>query len=111
MRHNNRPKILASALPAHRLSLHPGEPRQYVCGDCGRWTLLRRGIALTHRAADDVTRCPGSGQRITCDLSPDQWAVRLAEATRNAALRRGGRVRPKTAPPPPPAVHRIATSR
>lgn len=111
MRPSNRPRILASTLPAHHLSLHPGEPPQFVCGDCGRWTLLRRGIALTHRAADGVRRCPGSGQRITLDLAPALWLARVSEATRNASLRRGARVHRKAAPPTPPAVHRIAAAR
>lgn len=111
MRHNNRPRVLASALPAHQLSLHAGEPPQFVCVDCGRWTLLRRGIALTHRAAGSHARCAGSGQRVTIDLTPAQWTARLAEATRNAALRRAARVHRKAAPPTPPAVHRIAAAR
>lgn len=111
MRHNNRPRILASTLPAHHLSLHPGEPPQIVCGDCGRWTLLRRGIALTHRAADGVTRCPGSGQRITCDLASDQWAARVAAEQRDAALRRPGRVHRTAKPPTLPAVHQLAAAR
>ena len=110
MRHNNRPKILASTLPAHQLSLHPGESRQYVCGDCGRWTLLRRGIALTHRAADGVTRCPGSGQRVTCDLTPAQWAARVRVAERDADTHRAGRVHRTAKPPAPPAVHQIAAA-
>lgn len=111
MRPNSRPRILASALPAHRLSLYPGEPPQFVCGDCGRWALLRRGIALTHRAADGVRRCPGSGQRVTLDVAPAVWLARVREATRMASLRRGARVHHEAAPPTPPPVFRIAAAR
>ena len=111
MRHNGRPRILASSLPAHHLSLHPGEPAQWVCGECGRWTLLRRGIALTHRAGDGVRRCAGSGQRLTVDLLPATWMARLRAASRDAALRRGSRVYRQATPPTPPPVHRIAAAR
>ncbi|MGH3377656.1 MAG: hypothetical protein ACRDS0_03840 [Pseudonocardiaceae bacterium] len=110
MRHNNRPKILASALPAHQLSLHPGESRSYVCGDCGRWTLLHRGVALTHRTADGMTRCPGSGQRIVCDITPVLWAARVAAEQRDAGLRRAGHVHRTAKPPAPPAVHQLAAT-
>ena len=95
MRHNSRPPILASILPPNQLAMHPGEAIQYVCRDCGRWTLLRRSIALAHRAADGIKRCPGSGQRLTCDLTPTEWAARLRDGKRDVAqcrvkTRKGG---------------------
>jgi DNA-directed RNA polymerase subunit RPC12/RpoP len=115
VRHNHRPPILASNLPPSQLSMHPGEATQYVCADCGRWTLLRRGIALSHRAADGVTRCPGSGQRLTRDITPAEWAIRLREGTRDVGgrhvtTRRGG-LHYAAKPPAPRAVCQIAAGR
>ncbi len=111
MRHNNRPPILASTLPPNQLSMHPGEATQYVCRDCGRWTLLRRSIGLAHRAADGIKRCPGSGQRLTRDLTPIEWAARLREADRGAALHRAQRVYRTAKPPIAPAVVQLAAAR
>jgi hypothetical protein len=111
MRHNNRPRILASTLPTHQLSLHPGESPQYVCGDCGRWTLLDRGVALTHRAADGIKRCQGSGQRVTRDIAPVEWAARLRLAERDAGTHRSPRVHRTAKSPVPSAVVQIAARR
>ena len=111
MRHNNRPSILASTLPPGQLSLHGGETPQYVCRDCGRWTLLRRSIALAHRAADGITRCPGSGQRLTRDITSSQWLAQLRDAERNAAVYRSSRVHKTGKPTPPPAVCQLASAR
>jgi hypothetical protein len=56
-----------------------------------------------HRAADGVTRCGGSGQRVVIDLTPAQWQAQLDAAVREAGVRRGTRVhrgaRPSAAPP------------
>ena len=111
MRHNNRPPILASTLPSNQLTMHPGEATQYVCRDCGRWTLLRRSIALTHRAVNGITRCPGSGQRVTRDLTPTEWTARLREAARDAAVHRSPRVHRTAKPPVVPAVVQLAAAR
>ena len=111
MRHNSRPPILASTLPPNQLTMHPGEATQYVCRDCRRWTLLRRSIALAHRAADGIKRCPGSGQRLTHDLTPTEWAAGLREAARNAAVHRAPRVHRTAKPPVVPAVVQLAAAR
>jgi hypothetical protein len=39
-----------------------------------------------HRAADGVTRCARSGQRIQVDLTPAEWRARLDAAVREARL-------------------------
>ena len=111
MRHNGRAAIAASTLAPNLLSLHHAERPQVRCPDCTAWRLLRRGMLAPHRAADGVSRCAGSGQRIALDLAPAAWLAALQEATRHAALRHNARVHPKAAPPPPPAVHRIAAAR
>jgi hypothetical protein len=60
-----------------------------------------------HRAADAVTRCAGSGQRVRIDLTPAEWQARLDAAVREAGLRRGNRVHRGAHPPVAPAVFRI----
>jgi hypothetical protein len=54
-----------------------------------------------HRAADEVTRCAGSGQRVRIDLSYSEWQCRLKAAVRETASRRGSRVHRSGRPPLP----------
>jgi hypothetical protein len=60
-----------------------------------------------HRAADEHSRCPGSGQRVTIDLTPVQWMESLRVAVREAAGRRGT-TRRSGNPPVPQPVFRLA---
>lgn len=78
MRHNRRPPLRTSQLRANRVSLRPGERTQVACPFCDRWRLLERGMLRPHRGDDGRSRCPGSGQRIVVDESPDTWRRRLA---------------------------------
>jgi hypothetical protein len=79
-----------------------------ACPSCQTWRVPRRGMLPAHRAADDVTRCPGSGLRVQVDLTAAQWQARLHAAARQAGLRRGSRVHLGARPPVPPPVFRIA---
>jgi hypothetical protein len=111
VRPNGRPPLAASSLPPNLLILHPGARPVVACPDCGTWRLLVRSLLPAHRAADEVSRCPGSGQRIVMDLAYPQWRARLDAAVRDAALRRGNRVHRSGRPPVPRPVFRIAASR
>lgn len=108
MRHNDRPPIAASELAPNLLMLSPGSRPVLACPDCGTWRVPQRGMMPAHRAADDVTRCPGSGQRIRIDLTPAEWQARLGAAVREAGLRRGSRVHRGGRPPAPSPIFRIA---
>jgi hypothetical protein len=102
VKHNGRPPLLASKLTPNLLILSPYGGRPVVaCPDCGTWRVASRGMLPAHRAEDDVTRCPGSGQRVQIDLTYGVWRTRLAEATRETALRRGTRVQLSNRPPLP----------
>src|SRR3954447_10200724 len=79
MRHNGRPRLLASTLAPTRID---PETRTIVCPRCQTWRGLTRSIIRVHsRPTDDDRvqgdRCSGSGQRITMDLTVDEWRRRL----------------------------------
>src|ERR1700690_3268880 len=93
MRNTGRPALLASATIPSLLMLSPGTRPVVACPDCGTWRVPRRGLLPAHRAADEHSRCPGSGQRATIDLTPVQWMESLRVAGREAAIRRGATVR------------------
>jgi hypothetical protein len=64
-----------------------------------------------HRAADEHSSCPGSGQRVTIDLTPVQWMENLRVAVREAAGRRAATVRRSGNPPVTRPVFRLAVAR
>ncbi|MGP3950978.1 hypothetical protein [Streptomyces sp. 7N604] len=119
MRHNGRPALKASEIRPNRITLYPGEPITVVCGDCSTWRRLRRKMITPHRLKDRghgarKARCPGSGQRITIDLTSEAWQTAFAahlEAAKDASKRRGTKVVRKPQPAPTPAVSqmRVAT--
>jgi hypothetical protein len=110
MRPNGRPPVAASTLPPNALLLAPGSRPVVTCPDCGTWRMLKRGMVPAHRSADEVARCPGSGQRLVMDLSVAEWRARLDAAARDAALRRSSQVHCSGHPPTPPPVFRLATA-
>lgn len=93
MRNNGRPSLRASATIPGLLMLYPGTHPVVACPDCGTWRVPKRGMLPAHRAADEYSRCPGSGQRVTIDLTPVQWMESVRVAAREAAGRRGTTVR------------------
>jgi hypothetical protein len=105
--HNQRPALLASTLPPNTLNLRPGERPAMICPDCGCWRLLYRSMIAAHQAADGITRCPGSGQRLNRDITPQVWQAQLRDAVQNAGRRRPSRVHLQPAPPVPTPVFRI----
>ena len=107
-RHNGRPPLAASELAPSLIMLTPGTRAVVACPDCGTWRVPRRGMLPAHRAADGITRCPGSGQRVRIDLTAAEWRARLDAAVREAGLRRGSRVHRGARPPVAPPVFRIA---
>ncbi|WP_329182183.1 hypothetical protein OG754_40340 (plasmid) [Streptomyces decoyicus] len=103
MRHNGRAPLLASTLRPEHLSLRDGEPRLAVCPDCETWCRLTRSMITPHRDGVPVPkttrryvgdkpaggrRCDGSAQRITIDITPEQWEERLLAAETTAAVSR-----------------------
>jgi hypothetical protein len=110
MRDNGRSALLASTMTPNLLMLTPGTRPVVACPDCGTWRVPRRGMLPAHRAADEYSRCPGSGQRVTIDLTPVQWMEALRVASRDAAGRRGTTARLGGRPPVLPPVFRLATA-
>ena len=107
-RHNGRPPLAVSGLAPSLVMLSPACPRPVLtCLDCGTWRIPARGMLPAHRAADGVTRCPGSGQRVRVDLTYIEWRARLDAGVREAGLRRGSRVQCGGRPPVPPPVFLI----
>ena len=111
MRDNGRPALLASATIPSLLMLYPGTHPLVACPDCGTWRMPQRGMLPAHRAADEHSRCPGSGQRVTIDLTPVQWMENLRVAVREAAGRRAATVRRSGNPPVTRPVFRLAVAR
>lgn len=111
MRNNGRPALRASTTIPSLLMLYPGTRPVVACPDCGTWRVLRRGMLPAHRAADEYSRCPGSGQQVTIDLTPAQWMESLRAAAREAARRHGTRVRRSGKPPVPQPMFRLAAAR
>jgi hypothetical protein len=110
---NDRPARRASSFRPHLITIRPDEPVTLVCPDCGIWTTLRRGNMIRpHRITSrghglrDV-RCPGSGQLIDIDLTPEQWGARCWEATADAGQRRSQHVVRKPKRPSTPAVSQM----
>ncbi|HEV2344500.1 MAG TPA: hypothetical protein VGS97_10445 [Actinocrinis sp.] len=113
MHHNGRDVLLASTLPVSNLEVRPGEARTIVCPDCGTWRFLRRNMIFPHRAADDRSRCPGSGQRVRIDLplaSLVAPSARQQAEQAQAGLRRAARVQLKPSAPVPPPVFKVKAS-
>jgi hypothetical protein len=111
MRDNGRPALLASTTLPSLLMMYPGTRTVVACPDCRTWRVPRRGMVPAHRAADEHSRCPGSGQRVTIDLTPVQWMESLRVAVREAAGRRGAMVRRSGNPPALRPVFRLAAAR
>ena len=110
MRDNGRPTLLASTTIPSLLMLYQGTRPVVACPDCGTWRVPRRGMLLAHRAADEHSRCPGSGQRVTIDLTPVQWMENMRVAVREAAGHRGTTVRRSGNPPVPQPVFRLVAA-
>ncbi|MEV4251593.1 hypothetical protein AB0J52_00335 [Spirillospora sp. NPDC049652] len=112
-----------------------GERTEIMCADCGAWVSLKRHMVLPHRLSSRYTdkeirdfaygrrpvpaarwhrqqeRCAGSGQRVIVNLAYEAWHARLAEASRDAATRRGSRTVVKPTPALPPSLAQIAAAR
>lgn len=110
MRHNGQKPINLSALPAGRYEVRPGERAQVACLCCPAWRVLRRGMVPAHRAADGLSRCPGSGQRIISDVSPAAHQALVQAAGRQADLFHGSRTHRTPAPAAPTPVCRMGSA-
>jgi hypothetical protein len=99
--------VAASKLSPSLIMLAPGTRAVVACPDCGTWRVPARGMLPAHRAADEVTRCDGSGQRIRIDLTPAEWQARLAAAVREAGQRHAVRVHRSGRPPTAPPIFRL----
>ncbi len=102
-----RPPLRVSELPPGLVRLFPGEPRAVVCPECGRWQMPRDGGIRRHAVSIDGGReCPSTGRRVWFDLTSAQWLAALGVAARDAARRRGTRVRRTARAPVPLPLHR-----
>ncbi|MFD7735858.1 hypothetical protein ACFV6F_36410 [Kitasatospora phosalacinea] len=122
MRHNGRPALRASQIPATHINIRPGEPVTVVCTDCRTWRKLTRGMVPAHRSTDlgrelvgadgqqvrRDTRCPGSGQRVEIDLTVAKWVTRIEDGLTETAACRPTKVLRKVPTPKPPALHQLA---
>jgi hypothetical protein len=95
-----------------------------VCPDCLTWHRLTRSMIMPHRAADAPPsdgprryfgdkpsggrRCPGSAQRITIDISIEQWGEQLLTADSTAIGRRSARQHSKPLPASVKPVSRMS---
>jgi hypothetical protein len=105
MKHNGRAPLKASDFKPDLINLRPGH-RSAVCPDCKTWRTVQNRMITAHRAEphsgqprhrrdeNHVSRCPGSGQRIWFDITPEQWQTRydrLANRRQNQAMDAGAR--------------------
>lgn len=110
MRSDNRPALLASALPACDVNARPGEPVSLVCPDCGTWRLVRQGRIFPH-PGNEGRRCAASARRFALDLPLATLETRQRTALADAGKRRPTRVQRKPVPPTAPPVFRLAAAR
>ncbi|MFD0055052.1 hypothetical protein ACFVHR_15100 [Streptomyces sp. NPDC127168] len=125
MLHNGRAPIKASRMRPEHLNLREGETPLAVCPDCESWHRLTRSMISPHRDSSDKPaktggrryygdkperrrRCPGSAQRITIDLTPEQWGQALLAADSTATGRRSARQHHKPIQAPATPVTRMA---
>lgn len=124
MRHNGRAPLLASQMNPANLSLRENEPHLAVCPDCDTWHRLTRSMIRPHRAPDATPdrstrrylgdkpaggrRCPGSAQRITIDITTEQWGQALLAADSTATGRRSARQHYKPLPAPAKAITQMS---
>lgn len=123
MRHNGRPSIALSSLATNLFTADwRGDASvrvTVVCRDCGCFRTVKRGMVFPHRYTAQVApgsyvedaRCPGSGQRITVDVTPAEWADGFRNACQTTERRRSARTLIKPGPAPATPLHRIAAAR
>jgi hypothetical protein len=113
--HRNGRVIKLSELKTPNLYSLPARESGYrptiVCPDCRTHREVVRTLIHAHRAEDGVTRCSGSGTRIVFDVTADEWALMLRDATHATDRRRSNRVKIKPEPAVPVPVFRIAAAR
>lgn len=79
------PSLLISELPPGDVDLCEGRSARIICPTCGRWSKVKRGLVEGHAALGTESRCAGTAQRVTFDLTPRQFAQNrgtMAEAWR-----------------------------
>lgn len=84
MRHSKRPPIAVSRIRPNAVTNHSGEKRTAVCPDCDTWRVVERSMIRPHRTPEGRARCPGSGQRLHFDVTPEKWQAGLYEAQQAA---------------------------
>jgi hypothetical protein len=124
MRSNGAAAIKASSLPPNLISMSDrGGCTLVACPVCGVWRSLKRKMITPHRGPDvpgadawpaefrpPAPWCSGGGQKITMDLTHDEWAAKLADACREAGQRRGTRVMRRPKPPMAPTLRQLAAT-
>ncbi|MGW2544110.1 hypothetical protein ACWC5I_25350, partial [Kitasatospora sp. NPDC001574] len=103
MRSNTRPALRLSTLRPHHIEMTPDRPAALVCPDCSRWRRINRGRIQPHTLDDESTYCQASAQRVERDVTPEKWALALAEGVADTASRRPTKVLRKVKAPQPPA--------
>jgi hypothetical protein len=73
-RTNGRPALTISSLSPLDLELPESGHAWLVCPDCRHWCEVARKLVQTHKV--NGTRCPGSAQLLSFDLTPARHAAR-----------------------------------
>ncbi|MGW2544744.1 hypothetical protein ACWC5I_28660 [Kitasatospora sp. NPDC001574] len=107
MRSNTRPALRLSTLRPHQIEMTPDRPFAVVCPDCRVWRRINRGRIQPHFLSDETTYCQASAQRVEKDVTPEKWALALAEGVADTASRRPTTVLRKVKSPQPVALHQL----
>ncbi|MFI8085859.1 hypothetical protein ACIF6L_34355 [Kitasatospora sp. NPDC086009] len=86
----------------------PGLPASLVCPDCSVWRRINRGRIQPHFLDDETTYCQASARRVEKDVTPEKWALAIAEGVADTAARRPTTVLRKIPTPKPKALHQLS---
>jgi hypothetical protein len=110
MRSNGRTVKLSSLKYPNLYSLPPkGWNPTLVCEFCKTHCQIRHGLVEIHRP--NGARCAGSGTKVIFDVTAEEWALMLRNATHATDRRHGNRVKIKPGPAPAMPLHRMAMAR
>ncbi len=110
MRSNTRPALRLSTLRPHHIEMTPDRPFAVVCPDCQVWRRINRGRVQPHFLSDEETYCQASAQRVEKDVTPEQWALAIAEGVADTASRRPTTVLKKVKAPQSVALHQLSSA-
>lgn len=108
MRADTRPPLLASKIPAWRLTIRPGRKTLLICPECETVPAVDRGQIAPHRHRDGQP-CTYSRRHLVIDQLYAALEQRQIGARSDAATRHGMRTHRKPAVPVAVPVHRLAS--